>query len=344
MKRVAAWLASLCVCTLASCGGGGRGGELRVFNWGDYIGPTTVQDFATAHGVSVTYDNYSSNEELMAKLETGAAYDVVFPSAYAVEALIQRGALSKIDKALVPNTQYVMEEFRAPAFDPQLEYCIPYTWSTTGLGCDVSVVPETACQSWDVLFDERYRGRVLMLDDVRAAMGVALKRLGLSVNSTAPSDLARAREMLVAQKPLVRVYAGSNIPRLLASREVAVAYAWSGDILQAASLNDDVRFVVPSSGTLLYVDYMCMPKASRNRAAAHAFVNFLLEPQVSLTIAESIHYATTNSGARRLAKGEVAALWTKLQGVVAQGKAEPVMNVGKALGAYDQAWRAVKAE
>lgn len=319
--------------------------SLHVFNWTDYIGKTTIAGFEQSTGAKVVYDNYSSNEELIAKLEAGGAdYDVIFPSGYAVEILKQKNLLAPLDHSKIPNLKNVMSEFAAPSFDQRLEFCVPYTWSTTGIGYDSREITDAQAKSFAILFDPKLRGKILLLDDMRATIGMALKSLGYSANTTNSSEIAQARSKLQQQKPLVHVYTNSNIPQLLASGEVKIAYGWSGDILQAGGRNPNVKYSIPVEGTLIYVDYMCVPSTARNRDLALRFINHVLEPTVSAEIAETIHYATTNLPAREISKGETRELWTVLERSQGMSGFEFVRNLGSSLEAYDQAWEQLKAK
>ena len=318
---------------------------LHVFNWTDYIGKTTISTFEKSVNAKVIYDNYSSNEELIAKLEGGGAdYDIIFPSGYAVEILIAKKMLSTIDHTKIPNLKYVMAEFSKPGFDEKLDFCVPYTWSTTGIGYNLKEVMEEQTKSWAVLFNERYRGKILMLDDMRACMGMALKSLGYSANSSSPDEISKAKEKLLKQKPLVHVYTNSNIPDLLGGGEVKLAYGWSGDILQATGKNKEIKYSIPNEGTLMYVDYICVPAMSKKKDLAYKFINHILDPQVSLEIASTIRYAMTNSGARDLADGETKELWSLLEKAPNRSSFEFIKNIGSALDLYDQAWQNIKAK
>lgn len=329
---------------LFGCGEEKPTDNLAVFNWTDYIGTNTIASFEKATGGKVSYDNYSSNEDLIAKLQTGsAAYDVVFPSAYAVEILLAKQMLMPLDHSLIPNRSNLLPEFSSPEFDRELKYCVPYTWSTTAIAYDPSEVTEEAAKSAAVLFDPQFKGKILMLDDMRATLGIALKLLGYSANSTNETEIAKAREKLVEQKKLVHVYASSNLPQLLASGEVKLAYAWSGDILQAIQRNPKLRMSIPREGSLMYVDYMCIPRTAKHSALANRFINNILDPVVAADIAQTIKYAMPNAKAQGLVNPETAKLWDQMKYAEDRTKLEPVRNVGNALQFYDQAWQAVKS-
>jgi len=327
--------------TAAAAAAAGR--VLRVFNWGDYIGSKTIQEFERRFNAKVVYDNYSSNEELIARLESGGvAYDVVFPSGYAVEILRRKNLLRPIDKARLTNIGNVMPQFRHPTLDPKLEHAVPYTWSTTGIAYDDRVLTADEASSWKALFSPKVEGQLLVLDDMRAAFGMALKANGQSANATDPAAIAAATDRLIAQKPLVRVYTGANIPDLLARGEVKVAYAWSGDILQAVARNPHLHYAVPREGTLIYVDYMCVTSAAKDPTLAADFINFILEPDVAADIASTTHYAVTNSTARDRVAEDVKRLWNAIPEGSAAGSFEEIRNVGDALQHYDAGWQKLK--
>lgn len=317
---------------------------VRIFNWTDYIGSKTIETFQTKNAAKVIYDNYSSNEDLVAKLESGGAqYDLVFPSSYAVEILRAKGLLCPIDHAAIPNLTNLMPEFAHPYFDSELQFCVPYTWSTTGIGYDSTEISDEEARSLAVLFDPRFKGKILMLDDMRASLGMALKAKGYSANSTNAAEVAEARDKLLSQKPLVHVYTGSNIPQLLGSGEVKLAYAWSGDILQAAKQNKNIRFMVPREGTLLYVDYMCIPTNAANKALANKFINHVLDPGVAADIADTTKYALPNTKAEALVSEDTRPLWQQPKIADDKTELEQVRNLGSALELYDKAWQTVKA-
>jgi spermidine/putrescine-binding protein len=329
---------------LASCSRSPQNDTLRIFNWSDYIGAKTIESFQTKTGAKVSYDNYSSNEDLIAKLDSGGAqYDLIFPSAYAVEILHAKGMLHSIDHAALPNLTNLMADFAHPSFDKELQFCVPYTWSTTGIGYDSTVISDDEAKSLEILFDPRFKGKILMLDDMRACLGMALKTKGYSVNSTNATEIAEAKEKLLSQKGLVHVYASSNIPQLLGSGEVKLAYAWSGDIIRAAQANTNIHYMIPKEGTLIYVDYMCIPKNAPNDVLALKFINHVLDPVIAADIADTIKYALPNTRTKDLVAPDTKALWNQLQTAKDMSKLEQVQNVGSALDLYDKAWQAVKA-
>src|SRR5690606_2563685 len=192
---------------------------LNIYNWSDYIDPSVIADFEKEYGIRVIYNVFSNNEELHARLKAGASgYDVIFPSDYMVEVLIEEDLLQPIPHEAIPNLVHIDERFLNPPFDPGNQYSVPYFWGTTGIGVNTRYVKEPVT-SWDILWDPKYRGRIAMLNDAREVFAVALKRLGKSINERDIESLEAAKELLIEQKPLVLVYDSDNTQNLLLSEE-----------------------------------------------------------------------------------------------------------------------------
>lgn len=334
------------------------GGTLRVYNFESYLGATAVSTFEERSNAKVQLETYKSNEDLVRGLEGGGRYDVIFPSSYAVERLVQRGLLREMDRERVPNLIQVPERFRNPPVDPGLRHCVPYTWSMTGLGL---LSPRTSRardpDSLSALFADRAaekpteRGaeraeakaeRVLMLDDMRATMGVALRYLGLPASTQKPEEVTRAKDLLLGQAPRVARYV-SDVGPPLAAGEARLALAWSGDVLEQVQRNPDLRFVVPREGTILYVDYACVPRSAPSPELAFAFLNHLLDPQIAADFTNTTMFATPNLGAQKLLHPEARWLWATLDAVKDQGRFEMLRDVGPAAPLYEAAWREVRA-
>lgn len=317
--------------------------SLHIFNWTDYVGKNTLSTFEEKEGIKIIYDNYSSNEELLAKLNAGgASYDIIFPSDYAAAILLAKGKILPLVKDEIPNIKYVPEDFRSPYFDKEMNYCIPYTWSTTGIGYNIDFVSEDETESWSALFDPAYKDRILILDDPRATLGMALKYIGASANTINRSELNRATDLLIKQKPLVHVYTNDNLPQLFSSGEVVLGYGWSGDIRQAMNANPKIKYSIPKEGTLVYIDYVCISSSSNNPVLASKFINHLLEPVISLEIAKTTSYATTNKGAYELADKELKILWGKIFDGESDNNFESVKNLQEGTALYDEMWQKLK--
>lgn len=270
---------------------------LNIYNWADYLDDAVIREFEREYGIRVIYNVYSNNEELHARLRGGASgYDVIFPSDYMAEVLIAEGLLQPIPREAVPNLAYIDERFLDLPFDPGNQYTVPYLWGSTGIGVNTRYVKEPV-DSWDILWDPKYRGRIAMLNDPREVFGVALKRLGYSANTRDLEALEKAKELLVEQKPLVLTYDSDNTEILLVSEEVWLAHGYSGDVLRAMGDNPDITYVVPKEGGLLWMDVMAIPKTARNVDGALKFINFILRPDIHARLAEANQYPTPNRAA-----------------------------------------------
>ncbi len=276
-----------------------RAGEamrVNVYNWDTYIGETTLDDFTRATGISVRYDLYASNDELFAKLRAGnPGYDVIFPSNDYVERMIAADMLLPLDQDKIPNRVHIDPVFQDPAFDPGRRFSLPYMWGTMGIGYRKSVASPS---SWKAVLDpdEAHCGRVSLLNDT-TVIQAALKYLGYSINSTDPKEIDEAAELLIRSKRCIKSFAPDTGQDLLLAGEVDLALEWNGDILQVMEEDDDLSYVVPEEGSIRWEDTMCIPKGAPHPDNAHAFINFILTPEVHAAIATYIKYACPNRSA-----------------------------------------------
>ncbi|MBP8105245.1 MAG: spermidine/putrescine ABC transporter substrate-binding protein, partial [Nitrospira sp.] len=251
LRRMSLW--GLCLLWLAgalsSCGQGAGSDPaesrpvLHYFTWSDYVGPELIQEFERREGVKVAIDTFSSNEELLAKLQSGATgYDVAVPSDFMVAIMIQQGLLNELDPQALPNASLLEPHLQALPFDPERRYSVPYLWGSVGIGYDSAVIP-TPPDSWAILWDPRYKGRISMLNDQREVFGAVLRSMGQSMNSTDPQVIEAAKERLLRQKPLVKTYTSDHYDQLLASGEVVLAHAWGGPVARAMAERPSIRYV-----------------------------------------------------------------------------------------------------
>ncbi len=274
------------------------GQTLNVFNWSDYIDPELIPEFERRTGARVQYDNYASESELESKLLSGGGgYDVVFPSDRSLAPLIRKGLLEELDHARLTNWKNLDPRYLDPAHDPGNKHSVPYFWGTIAVGVRTDHVAE-AVKGFDVLFDERYKGRITMLDDPENVVAVSMLHLGLPMNSTEDADLAKVADLLKAQAPLVQAWTSDMFKEKLIKGEAWVSLGWSGDILQAREADKNVMAIVPESGTLLWVDSVAIPKDVKNRDLAYAFIDFLLELEIAARNANAVKYASPNAAAR----------------------------------------------
>jgi spermidine/putrescine-binding protein len=275
------------------------GQKLNVFNWSDYIEPELIAEFEQRTGARVQYDNYSSESELEAKLLTGGGgYDVIFPSDRSMAPLVAKDLLAELDRSQLTNWSNLDEKFLGAPYDPENKYSVPYFWGTVAVGVRTDHVSDAA-QGFEVLFDEQYKGRITMLDDAENVVATVLLHLGHPMNSTDDGHLAEAKALLVKQRPLVQAYTSDAFKEKLIKGEAWVVLGWSGDILQAASENENIRAIVPQTGTMIWVDAMAIPKDAKNKSLAHEFINFLLEGEIAARNANTVRYASPNVAARQ---------------------------------------------
>jgi spermidine/putrescine transport system substrate-binding protein len=273
--------------------------KLNFYNWDTYIGETTLDDFGKATGIETKMDLYADNDELFAKLKEGnPGYDVIIPTNDYVERMIVAKMITPLDHSKIPNKKNIEPVFLDAAFDPGRKYSLPYMWGTQGIGyrkSKVSSVPD----SWKVLLDsDEYSGRIALLSE--GVLGAALKYLGHSYNSKSAAEIKAAEELLIKQKPHIKVFAEDNGQDLLLSGEVDLTMEWNGDILQVMEEDDDISYVVPKEGSLVWQDCLCIPTGAPHPENAHAFINFILDAEAGAAIADFIQYATPNKAARAL--------------------------------------------
>lgn len=281
-------------------GWGAEEKKLNFYNWDTYIGETTLDDFKDATGIDVTMDLFADNDELFAKLKEGnPGYDVIVPTNDYVERMISAEMLTPLDHGKIPNfKKNVAKAFQDAEFDPGRKYSIPYMWGTQGIGYRKSRV-DGVPDSWKwVLDSDKYAGRIALLNE--GFIEIALKYLGYSYNSTDPNQIKQAEELIIKQKPNIKVFAEDNGQDLLLSGEVDLTVEWNGDILQVMAEDDDLAYVVPKEGSNVWQDCMCVPTGAPHPQNAHAFLNFILDAKAGAAIADFIQYATPNAAARKL--------------------------------------------
>jgi spermidine/putrescine transport system permease protein len=318
--------------------------EARVLNlyiWSGYIAPETLKRFEARHGARVNVDLYDSLEALLAKVQAGNAdYDVICPSNYAVQALVHQGLLRPLDHAALPHRANLDPRFVDRHFDPGNRYSMPYFWGTAGIGYDRARTGPV--DSWAALWDPRFRGRILMLDDARESLGAALKRLGLSFNATAPDALRRAQGLLLLQKPLVRTYNSASFDDALISGDVWLAHGWSGQFAKAMAERPGLGYVVPKEGSSLFLDSLAIPRSAPHPELAHAFLDFVMEAEVAAEICRTMYYSTPNRAAVPLLPEALRRNPAVFPPEADLARAELIEDIGEATVLYDRLWTEVK--
>ena len=313
MKRIALIFTALVCLFLCSCGSQSEKKVVNVYNWGEYIsdGSEGTMDVNAAfeeyyyetygEAIEVIYTTYASNEDMYAKLKSGAAgYDVIIPSDYMIARLIEEDMLEKLDFSNIPNYANISEEFRDLYYDPSNEYSIPYTYGMVGVIYNSTVVDEADAGTWDLLWNSKYSGRILQFNNSRDAFGTAMYKLGLDVNTTSESEWRMALEELKAQQPLVQGYVMDEIFNKMESGEAAISAYYAGDYLCMTENNEDLCFFYPMDAdgnyvTNLFVDAYCIPKGAANKELAEIYINYMLSEEPAIANAEYIYYASPNS-------------------------------------------------
>ena len=296
---------------------------LNVYNWSDYIDPKVIEDFQAATGIRVRYDVFDSNEVLETKLLTGnSGYDVVVPSAYFLERQIAAGVFRKLDATLLPNLANLDPELqrRVAAHDPGNQYGVVYMWGTTGIGYDEArvraIMPDAPVDSWSLVFDPAIVSKfkacgVSVLDDPTDMVATVLLWLGKDPNSQSEADLALAEQTLLAIRPYIRTIHSSQYIEDLANGEICIAVGYSGDILQArdraaeAGKAVDIRYSIPKQGALMWFDTLAIPADAPHPGNAHAFIDYLLKPEVAAANSNFVYYANANAAATALVDEEL---------------------------------------
>ena len=350
MKKVIAILLILamgCLPVLTGCGSsGGSAGEVNVYNWGEYIDESIFDQFEEETGIKVNYNTFPTNESLYSTLKNGgASYDVIFPSDYMVSRLIDEDMLEKINFDNIPNYELVDDVFKDLEYDPTSEYSVPYMWGTVGLIYNSDMIDEEIT-SWSALFNPDYSGQILMFDNSRDALGIALKYLGYSQNSTDEAELNEALELLESQKPLVQAYVMDQIFSKLESGEAALGPYYAGDYLTMKETNPALKFVIPDEGSNMFYDAMCIPKGAENKENAEKFINFMCSTDVCIANMDvtgytSVHKDAWNQYAADLSEEDYEVMFPSDE---ALGRCDVFINLPQEiLDKYDEMWVSLKS-
>ena len=307
MKKLIAL--GLCTCMtaalLSGCGSADKypNGKVYVYNWGEYIDPETLDMFEKETGIQVIYDEFDTNETMYPKVEAGASnYDVVCPSDYMIQKMIDNDLLQELNWDNIPNAkanigaQYYEQ---SEAFDPGNHYAVPYCWGTVGILYNKTMVDEPVT-SWSILWDEKYADSILMQDSVRDLFMVGLKSLGYSMNSTDEKELNEAKDLLIQQKPLVQAYVIDQVRDKMIGNEAALGVIYSGEAIFTQRENPDLEYVIPKEGTNVWIDSWVIPKNAENVENAEKFIDFMCRGDIAFLNFDYITYSTPNTAAQAL--------------------------------------------
>ena len=287
---------------------------INVYNWGQYIsdGSDGYIDvnaaFEEATGIHVNYMTFDSNESMYTKLKTGgSSYDVIIPSDYMIARLIAEDMLLPLDFDNIPNYQYIDEAYKNTDYDPDDVYSVPYTWGNVGVIYNSAYVDEEDTGSWDLLWNSKYAGKILMFDNPRDAFAIAEKMLDYSINTSDPDELRMASYKLIEQKPLVQAYVMDQIFDKMERGEAWIAPYYAGDYLLMAEENEDLEFYFPEEGFNFFIDAMCIPVSCSNKAGAEAYINFLCDPEVCGENLDYLGYSAPEEAAKEFMDEEMVA-------------------------------------
>lgn len=311
MKKMMTLLAAILLLALCLTGCGGKDTlTLNVYNWGEYISDgsegsfDTIREFETwyeetyGQKVTVNYSTYASNEDMYNKISSGAvSYDVIIPSDYMIAKMAEENLLHPLNFENIPNYQYIDDAFKGLYYDPQNQYSVPYTYGIVGVIYDANVVDETDVGGWELMWNEKYSGRIVQFNNPRDAFGTAQYKLGLDVNSSDKAMWDLAYGEMLAQRPLVYSYVMDEIFNMMESGEAAIGAYYAGDyftMVDAQAENVDLQFYYPEQ-TNFYVDAICIPSCAQNKELAEIFINYMLSEEAAVANAEYTYYASPNS-------------------------------------------------
>ena len=381
MKKIhLLWLLLLAL-VLVACGGGPSGGpsdneantdaetedgevvladELSVYNWTDYIDEEIITAYEEEYGVTIIYDTFASNEDLLAKLQAGAAgYDVIFPSDYMVAQMIDLDLLAEIDVNEIPNFANIGDDFRDAPFDPGNQHCVPYQWGTTGIAYRAGhpFFDENPPDSWAYLFDpallEQYSdGGINVLNDQRELLSAALAYLGLDLNTQERADLEAARDLILQAKPYWKTFNSEDYEdSLMVADEVVLSHSWSGDASGAyyATYNEETEdgnwyFAIPKEGGVKWMDNACITKSSQRYDTAVHFINYLLDAEVAAAVTNFTYYGSPNEAAKAFILEEITSDPSIFPPEETLAKLQWLDDPGDAVFIYDEMWTAIKGQ
>ncbi len=325
--------------------------ELNLYGWSDYVPQQMLDDFTAQYGIKVNYDTYSSNEEMLAKLQAGASgYDLVIPSDYTVTIMLKQDMLEPLDLGQIPNFANLDPRFTNKEYDPGNKYTIPYQWGTTALAYDKTKVPFEPTK-WSDLWDPRFKGKLVMLDDSREVPGMVLQMLGFDKNSTDPAQLDQAKQKLIELKPNILLFNSDDPETSLITGETWAGLVYNGNAALAKQQNPNIEYICPAEGCGLWFDNLAIPKGAPHPDAALAFLNFVLEPKESILITKEFPYSNPNAKALEYLKANDPTTYDAYMAFSATNPpadflahAIEVKDVGDATTLYDTLWTDFKGQ
>ncbi len=323
--------------------------RIYFYTWVEYIDPAIKKQFKQECGVEVIETNFDSNETLLATLQAGGSnYDIIVPSDYMVKIMIGEGLLMELDFNIIANIANMDKLNIHQHFDPEQKYNVPYFWGTSGFAVDTNVVTDYKA-SWSMMFDlnSPWCGKISMLDDQRETLGAALMYLGYSLNSTNPTELEEAKQLLIQQSKCVKAYDSQTNDDLIVSGETVLAHIWTGDAILAgipeAGGREGIVYVIPEEGCVIWQDNLAIPVNAPNPYTAMVFINYLHYPEIAAQNAEFVGYGTPNAAAKQFMKPETLANEGIYPPPEVKARLQWIEDVGDAIELYDRIWTEFKA-
>ena len=307
--------------------------ELNLFGWSEYVPQSVLDKFTAETGIKVNYETYASNEEMLSKLLGGAAaYDLVQPSEYVIEALRAKDKLEAINFKNVPNFKNIAKEYLNLPHDPEQKYSVPYMAGTVGIVVNTEKIKEPISGMNDV-FSGKYKGRIVTLNDSRELLAWALRTLDVDINQITPANIAKARPVLAKWLPQIKLFDSDSPKTALLNGDVDIGVVWSGEAALLYRENKKFAYVLPKEGAHLWIDSLAIPKGAPHKEAAEQFINFILRPEISALISEAFPYTNPNTEARKLLTPEQLANPASYPTAT---KLESFRDIGKAASAVDK--------
>ena len=347
MKKLIALTLALCLFAISGCGDEENEEQpgrkvLNLFSWADNFSPEVLADFEEKYRCKINYDVFGSNEELLAKIHAGGSqYDLIQPSDYMVSTLLKLDLLEELDPSKMPNTAYILPELQNPPYDPGGRHSVVYTWGVTGIAYNTKYI-KTAPSSWSDLWNDNYKDRLILLNDSREVIGMALKKRGYSVNAKNPDEIGKAMDDLYRLSPLILACDTDTIKQKFIAEEAWIGTMWSGDASFSYLENPDIAFVIPKEGAVIWADTFAIPKGAKNKELAEAFINYLYDPEVSAKNYEYIGYNDPNTKSAPYHSEEYKSdpMLRAAKEYISLG--EWIEDLGDTLPLYDRAWTELK--
>ncbi len=319
----------------------------RVVNlaiWGSYLSPDLIQKFEKDSGIKINISNYSSNEELLAKIQAGASgIDVAVPSDYMVAIMRKLDLLEAIDRSKISNFEHISAEVLNQSFDPENKYSLPYSWTTTGIAVNHDLYKGTI-KSWkDVFTNPDVAGKLSLLDDSREVTAAALKMHGYSINTINPLEIKKAEDTLLKLKSKVKMFT-SDTADALVKKEIAIAQTYSSDALQAASHNKSIEYILPEEGGIRALDTLVLLKGSQHKDEAHELMNFMLSSEVNINFVKTVWGGPVLKTTRDLLPAELKNNGALFPTPSQLSKFETILDLGEKTRLYDEVWTKIKTE